>query len=183
MLKPGWLASATEAGVALWHDGPTGTGRPPTDRLVICSVMLDMVVTAPVFRSTVPVVGPFWMNAAVAVTGIRPSSLNDPVAGGRFRLAVSDPVFRSTLAFSVPGPRGMEALGALRNVLPFTGYLTLTTVSAEAAGAAAIVKTARSPARAVTVAPRAVRARRNRFMRSPWSRGAGVVNADSSCGK
>src|SRR5215471_11 len=165
MLKPGWLVRVTDAGVALSQAGPTGTGRPAIDRAVICRVMLDMVVTAPVFRSTVPVVGPFWMNAAVAVTGIRPSSLNDPVAGGRFRLAVSDPVFRSTAAFSVPGPRGMEALGALRNVLPFTLYLTLTTVSAEAAGAAAIVKTARSPATTVTVAPRTVRVRRSRFMR------------------
>src|SRR5215831_19887444 len=116
MLKPGWLASATEAGVALSHAEPTGTGSPATDRLVICSVMLDMVVTAPVFRSTVPVVGPFWMNATVAVTGIRPSSLNDPVAGGRFRLAVTTPVLRSTLARSVPGPSLMVALGALRNV-------------------------------------------------------------------
>src|SRR6267154_2661264 len=67
MLKPGWLASETEAGVALSHAGPTGTGSPPTDRLVICRVMLDMVVTAPVFRSTVPVVGPSWMKATVAV--------------------------------------------------------------------------------------------------------------------
>src|SRR5215470_20365841 len=145
MLKPGWLASAMEAGVALSQDGPTGTGSPATDRLVICSVMLDVVVTAPVFKSTFPVVGPFWMKATVAVTGIRPSSLNDPVAGGRFRLAVTAPVLRFTLDFRVPGPRLTVALAALRNVLPWTGYLTLTTVSAEAAGAAAIVKPATSP--------------------------------------
>src|SRR5262249_4740106 len=106
MLKPGWLASATDAGAALSQEGPTGTGRPATDRLVICSVMLDMVVTAPVFRSTVPVVGPFWMKATVAVTGIRPSSVNDPVACGRFRLAVTVPVVRFTLDRSAPGPSG-----------------------------------------------------------------------------
>src|SRR5215471_21383552 len=169
MLKPGWLVRVTDAGVALSQAGPTGTGRPAIDRAVICRVMLDMVVTAPVFRSTFPVVGPFWMNATVAVTGIRPSSLNAPVAGGRFRLAVTAPVFRSTLDLSVPGPRLTVALAALRNVLPWTGYLTLTTVSAaEPAGAAAIVKAATSPVRAVTVAPRAVRVRRRRLMRSPW---------------
>src|SRR5215472_16942411 len=112
MLNPGWLASETEAGLALSHAGPTGTGSPATDRLVICRVMLDLVVTAPVFKSTFPVVGPFWMKATVAVTGTRPSSLNDPVAGGRFRLAVTAPVFRSTLDLSVPGPRLTVALAA-----------------------------------------------------------------------
>src|SRR5690349_24583704 len=167
MLKPGWLASATEAGVALSQAGPTGTGRPPTDRLVICSVMLDMVFTAPVFRSTIPVVGPFWMSATVAVTGIRPSSLNDPVAGGRLRLAVRAPVVRLTLDRSAPGPSGTVALAALRNVLPFTGYLTLSTVSADAAaGVAAIVASASSPAMAVAAMPRPG-SRTNRFMRSP----------------
>src|SRR5215469_11555366 len=170
MLNPGWLVRVIDAGVALSQAGPTGTGMPATDRLVICRVIFDVVVTAPVLRSTFPVVGPFWMNAAVAVTGIRPSSLNDPVAGGRFRLAVTAPVLRSTLARSVPGPSLMLALGALRNVLPCTGYLTLTTVSAaEAAGAAAIVKAATSPARTVTVAPRAARVRRSRLMSSPRS--------------
>src|SRR5215472_13930620 len=97
MLKPGWLASATEAGVALSHAGPTATGSPATVRLVICSVMLEEVVTAPVLRLTFPVVGPFWMKATVAVTGMKPSSWNDPVAGGRFRLAVTAPVLRFTL--------------------------------------------------------------------------------------
>src|SRR5215472_6892191 len=146
--------------------------------------MLDLVVTAPVFKSTFPVVGPFWMKATVAVTGIRPSSLNDPVAGGRFRLAVTAPVFRSTLDLSVPGPRLTVALAALRNVLPWTGYLILTTVSAaEAAEAAPIVKAATSPARAVVVAPRAVRVRRRWLMRSPWSRDSGGMNGDSSSGK
>src|SRR6516162_486038 len=130
MLNPGWLLSVIEAGLALSQDGPTGTGRPPTLRLVICMVMLDMVVTAPVLRSMVPVVGPSWMKDAVAVTGIRPNSLNDPVAGGRFRLAVTAPVFRSTVDISLPGPRVMDALAALRNVLPLIGYLTLSIVSA-----------------------------------------------------
>src|SRR6266704_1348946 len=161
MLKPGWLASATEAGVALSQDGPTGTGSPATVRLVICSVMLDIVVTAPVLRSTFPVVGPSWMNATVAVTGIRPSSLNDPVAGGRLRLAVTAPVLRFTLDRSAPGPSGTVALAALRNVLPFTGYLTLRIVSADAtAGVAATMTAVTNPARAVTVAPRAARGRR-----------------------
>src|SRR5262250_447009 len=105
MLNPGRLASGTAAGVSLSHAEPTGTGSPATDRLVICNVMLDIVVTAPVLRSTVPAVGPFWMKATVAVTGTRPSSLNDPVAGGSFRLAVTAPVVRFTLALSVPGPR------------------------------------------------------------------------------
>src|SRR5215468_10667631 len=128
MLNPGWLASATEAGLALSHAGPTGTGSPDTDRLVICRVILDIVVTAPVFRSTVPVVGPFWMNATVAVTGIRPSSLNDPVAGGSLRLAVTAPVLRFTLDRSVPGPSVTVALAALMTVLPFTGYRTVSVV-------------------------------------------------------
>src|SRR5215472_4905785 len=168
MLKPGWLASATEAGVALSQEGPTGTGRPPTDRLVICNVMLDMVVTAPVFRSTFPVVGPFWMNATVAVTGIRPNSLNDPLAGGRLRLAVTLPLLRFTLDRSAPGPSVTVALGALRNVLPFTGYLTLSTVAADAAaGVAAIVASASNPAIAVAAMPRPG-SRTSRFMRSPW---------------
>src|SRR5436190_18144347 len=170
MLNPGWLASETEAGVALWHAGPTGTGSPATDRLVICRVMLDVVVTAPVFRSTFPVVGPFWMNAPVAVTGIRPSSLNDPVAGGRLRLAVTAPVVRLTLDRSAPGPRGTLALAALMNVLPFTGYLTLSMVAADAtAGVVATMTAVRNPARAVTVAPRAARVRSSRFMKSPSS--------------
>ena len=95
-------------------------------------------------------VGPFWMKATVAVTGIRPSSLNDPVAGGRLRLAVTLPLLRFTLDRSVPGPRVTVALAALRNVLPFTGYLTLSTVAADAAaGVAAIVASASSPAMAV----------------------------------
>src|SRR5215831_17611413 len=121
MLNPGWLARETEAGVALSHAEPTGTGSPATDRLVICRVMLDLVVIAPVFRLTVPVVGPFWMKATVAVTGIRPNSLNDPVAGGRFRLAVTAPVVRFTLDRSVPGPTATVALAALMTVLPCTG--------------------------------------------------------------
>src|SRR5690348_12203009 len=168
MLKPGWLASETVAGVALSHAGPTGTGSPDSDRLVICRVMLEEVVTAPVFRSTFPVVGPFWMKATVAVTGIRPSSVNDPVAGGRLRLAVTLPLLRFTLDRSAPGPRGTLALAALMNVLPFTGYLTLSTVAADAAaGVAAIVASASSPAMAAAATPRPG-SRTSRFMRSPW---------------
>src|SRR5215470_10480183 len=74
MLNPGLLVRVIDAGVALSQAGPTGTGMPATDRLVICKVIFDVVVTAPVFRSTVPFVGPFWRKAAVAVTGIRPNS-------------------------------------------------------------------------------------------------------------
>src|SRR5690348_16473029 len=182
MLKPGWLASETVAGVALSHAGPTGTGSPDSDRLVICRVMLEEVVTAPVFRSTFPVVGPFWMKATVAVTGIRPSSLNDPVAGGRLRLAVTLPLLRFTLDRSVPGPRGTVAFAALMKVLPFTGYLTLIVVPADAtAGVAATMTAVRNPAREITVAPRTARVRKNRFMRSPWSRVTGGMNGDSSC--
>src|SRR6266702_3763707 len=130
MLKPGWLASATEAGVALSQDGPTGTGSPATVRLVICSVMLDIVVTAPVVRST--------------------------------------------LDRSAPGPSGTVALAALRNVLPFTGYLTLRIVSADAtAGVTATMTAVRNPARAVTVAPRAARERRSRFMETSLVSGYG----------
>src|SRR5579859_987026 len=183
MLKPGWLASETVAGVALSQDGPTGTGSPATDRLVTCKVMVEVVVTAPVFRLTVPVVGPSWRNATVAVTGIRPSSVNDPVAGGRLRLAVTAPVFRSTLDRSVPGPSVTVALAALMNVLPCTGYLTLSVVSADAAaGVAAIVASASSPAMAVAAAPRPG-SRTSRFMGVSLIVGRDGVNGDSSVAK
>src|SRR5258708_5353590 len=149
MLKPGWVARGTEAGVGGSPDRPPGAGRPGPFKPVGCSVMVDIVVTAPVFRSTFPVVGPSWMKATVAVTGTRPSSLNDPVAGGRLRLAVMTPVVRSTLVRRLPGPRGTVALAALRNVLPFTGYLTLSVVSAHAtAGGAGGVTAVRTPPRA-----------------------------------
>src|SRR5690242_10466553 len=123
------------------------------------------------------------MKATVAVTGIRPSSVNDPVAGGRLRLAVTLPLLRFTLDRSAPGPRGTLALAALMNVLPFTGYLTLSTVTADAAaGVAAIVASASSPAMAVAATPRPG-SRTNRFMRSPWSRVTGGVNVDSLLAK
>src|SRR5262249_23112483 len=141
------------------------TGSPATDRLVICRVILDIVVTAPVFRSMVPVVGPFWRKATVAVTGTRPSSVNDPVADGSFSLAVAVPVVRFTLDLSVPGPRVTVASAALMVVLPFTGYRTVRIVSADAtAGVVAITAAVTNPARAATVAPREARVRRSRFM-------------------
>ena len=44
------------------------------------------------------------MNCVVAVTGISPSCLNDPVASGSVRSAVSLPVVTFTVEASVPGP-------------------------------------------------------------------------------
>src|SRR5579859_2449087 len=88
MLKPGWLASDTETGFAVWHAGPTGRSIPATFRSTILIVIMDVVLTAPVLGSRVPVVGPSLMSATVAVTGTRPSSLNEPVASGSFSFAV-----------------------------------------------------------------------------------------------
>src|SRR5262252_8208588 len=165
MLNPGWLATLMVAGVALSQAGPTGTGTPDTDRLVICRVIRAVVVTAPVLRLTFPVASPSWMKAVVAVTGTRPSSLNDPVAGGRIRDAFSAPVVASTVDFRTPGPSATVAFWDLINVLPCTGYLTLIVVSADAAaGVAATVTAATKPVRAVAAAPRAAGVRRSRFM-------------------
>ena len=55
------------------------------------------------------------------MTGIVPSTLNDPVAGGSVRFAVRPPVARSTVAASVPGPRVSVELTDLMTVWPFTG--------------------------------------------------------------
>src|SRR5579863_7902920 len=137
MLKHGWLVSETVAGVALSQTGPTGTGSPDTVRLVTCRVMVDVTATAPVLRLTVPVAGPSWMKATVAVTGTMPSSVKDPVAGGSLRLPVTAPVLRFTLDRRVPGPRGTVALAALINVLPLIGYLTVSVVPVDAAAGAA----------------------------------------------
>ena len=65
----------------------------------------------------------------VAVTGTRPSSLNDPVAGGSESVPVRVDVVRSAVVVSVPGPRSMVESIALMNVLPVTGYETLTVES------------------------------------------------------
>ncbi len=86
---------------------------PPTVRLTIRSVILDLVRTVPVSRFTLPVVGPSLMNCVVAVTGMMPSCWNDPVAAGSVRLAVSLPVLPFTVAASLPGPRLSVKFGAL----------------------------------------------------------------------
>src|ERR1700683_1252736 len=67
-----------------------------------------------------------------------PSSRNDPVAGGSVSVPVRVDVVRSAVVLSVPGPRAIVEPIALMNVLPVTGYDTLTVVSAGAAGAAGL---------------------------------------------
>src|SRR5260370_8118808 len=104
MLKPGWLLTVTDTGVEVSQELPTGWGIPATTRLVICMVIIDVVVTAPVLGSTVPVVGPSLMSFAVAVTGTSPSSRNEPVAGGVGRGAGTAPVGRSSAATRLPRP-------------------------------------------------------------------------------
>src|SRR5215469_10058377 len=111
MLKPGWLVTVIAAGVELSQDGP------------IWNVRFEVVVTAPVLRSSVPVVGPLLMKWVVAVTGMRPNCLKLSVASGMVSVAVRFPVLGSRLAASFPGPSGSVAFGALRNVFPVTLYL------------------------------------------------------------
>src|SRR5690348_12512365 len=98
MLKPGWLDSVTETGLEVWHAGPTGRSIPATFRSAILIVIIDVVVTAPVLMSRVPVDGPSLRRSTVAVTGMSPSSVNEPVAGGSVRVALIAPVFRSAVA-------------------------------------------------------------------------------------
>src|ERR1700683_5596692 len=118
------------------QDGPTRIGTPATFRLVSLIVSVAVVVTALVVKLTVPVAVPSWIISVVAVTGISPSSLNDPVAGGSESVPVSVEVVRSAVVLSDPGPRAIDELTALMNVLPLTGYVTLTVWSAGAAGLA-----------------------------------------------
>src|SRR5215469_1310033 len=132
MLKPFWLLSLTTTGLEVSHWVPTGIGSPATVRLVICMVILDVVFTAPVFRFTVPVVGPSLIRLAVAVTGMMPNCLKEPVAGGSVRVALTFPVPAFTFAESVPGPSLSVAIGPARNVLPVILYLALMNVAAEA---------------------------------------------------
>src|SRR5689334_5826020 len=98
-------------------------GIPATERLVIWKVRFDVVVTAPVVRLSVPVVGPLLMKCVVAVTGTIPNSLNVKVASGMVSVALMLPVAALRFAASLPGPSGSVAFGALRNVLPVTLYL------------------------------------------------------------
>lgn len=49
--------------------------------------MICEVAWIPPVLVVVPVVGPSWMNSVVAVTGMDPNSLNDPVAAGRLSSA------------------------------------------------------------------------------------------------
>src|SRR6202034_1966827 len=118
------------------QDGPTRIGTPATFRLVSLIVSVAVVVTALVVKLTVPVACPSWTISVVAVTGTRPSSLNDPVAGGSESVPVRVDVVRSAVVDSVPGPEAMVELKALMNVLPVTGSVTPTVVSDGAAGLA-----------------------------------------------
>src|SRR5215831_16502870 len=124
------------AGVAVWHELPTGMLMPAARRLVTFSVSCAVVRTVLVLTSTVPVAWPAWTSSVVAVTGMIPSSRNDPVAGGSVRVPVRAEVVRSAVAASVPGPRATVELIALMKVLPVTGYVTLISVSAAAGRAA-----------------------------------------------
>src|ERR1700735_215432 len=105
----------------VWQELPTGTGRPAPFRRVSVMVSVAVVVTWLVLKLTVPVACPSWTISVVAVTGTRPSSLNDPVAGGSESVPVRVDVVRSAVVDSVPGPRAMVELIALMNVLPVTG--------------------------------------------------------------
>src|SRR5271169_180924 len=89
----------------VWQLLPTGTLRPKIVRLVIFSVTLAVLVIVFVLVLTVPVAGPFWIISVVAVTGIRPSSFTDAMAGGRVSVDVDVPVVRSTVEARVPAPR------------------------------------------------------------------------------
>src|ERR1700733_4915443 len=157
MLKPESLFTVTETGVEVSHEVPIGWVRPATTSLVIFIVMFDVVVTAPVLGSIVPVVGPSLMSLTVAVTGTSPSSLNEPVAGGRVRVAVIAPVLRSAVVRRWPGPSATSPFGVARCVVPVTGYLKVTVVSAEAVPVVASTPaTASRPAAAPTMARRGV---------------------------
>src|SRR5215813_13102603 len=125
MLKPFWLLTVTATGLAVWHELPTGTGRPATVSFVTWMLMEAFVVTAPVLRLTDPVALPTWLKAVVAVTGMSPNCLNEAVAGGSVKVADSLPVLRFTDDFSVPGPSATFALTLLITVFPVTGYLTV----------------------------------------------------------
>src|ERR1700685_4828008 len=120
------------------QDGPTRIGTPATFRLVSLIVSVAVVVTALVVKLTVPVAVPSWIISVVAVTGISPSSLNDPVAGGSVSVPVSVDVVRSAVVLSVPGPRSIVEPIALMKVLPVTGYETLTVESDGDVGAAGL---------------------------------------------
>src|SRR5215469_3056921 len=160
MLKPGWLVTVIAAGVELSQAGPTGTGIPATERLTIWNVRFEVVVTAPVLRLRVPVVGPLLMKWVVAVTGMRPNSLNVSVAFGMVSVAVRFPVLGSRFAASLPGPSGSVAFGALRNVLPVTLYLAWMVVAVADAGAA-VAATVNAVASPATAAATVVRIRRD----------------------
>src|SRR5215467_5063177 len=136
------------AGVELSQDGPTGTGIPATERLVIWNVRCEVVVTAPVLMLSFPVVGPLLMKCVVAVTGTSPNCLNVKVASGTVSVALMLPVAGLRFATSLPGPSGSVAFGALRNVLPVTLYLARIVLAVADAGPAVAVtaKTAARPA-------------------------------------
>ena len=154
------------------QDGPTRIGIPATLRLVSLIVSVAVVVTALVVKLTVPVAVPSWIISVVAVTGTRPSSLNDPVAGGSVSVPVSVDVVRSAVVLSVPGPRSIVEPIALMKVLPVTGYETLTIESDGAVGAAGLASAGVAAAIPATAAAAeaASSVKRLRMMRAP-SRG------------
>src|SRR5690349_15447523 len=99
-VKPGPELRLTLNGV-VWQLLPTGRLRPPTTSFVILRVTLAVLVMVFALRSTVPEAGPFWIISVVALTGTRPSTLVDAVAGGRVSVDVDVPVVRSTAAARV----------------------------------------------------------------------------------
>src|SRR5580693_1929584 len=151
------------------QDGPTKIGTPATFRLVSLIVSAAVVVTALVVKLSVPVAVPSWIISVVAVTGISPSSLNDPVAGGSVSVPVSLDVLRSAVVLSVPGPMSIVEPIALMKVLPVTGYETLTVESDGAVGAAGLASAGVAAAIPATAAAAeaASSAKRLRMMRAP----------------
>src|SRR5690349_9873057 len=97
---------------------PTGRFSPPTVRFVILRVTLAVLVMVFALRLTVPEAGPFWIITVVALTGTRPSTLVDAVAGGSVSVEVEAPVVRSTLAARVPDPRFTVVLSLAMYVVP-----------------------------------------------------------------
>src|SRR5262249_48505311 len=72
---------------------------------VIVRGTLAVLVIVPVPAFTVRVAGPFWTISVVALTGMKPSSVTDAVAGGRVSVDEDVPVVRSTVEDRVPSTR------------------------------------------------------------------------------
>jgi hypothetical protein len=93
---------------------------PATLRFFSLRVRCEVVVTEPVFRSSLPAVGSSSMNSVVTETGM-PRALNDPSASGSRVSAVRAPVDMSVEDFSVPGPNCRSLPGPVRWVVPLRG--------------------------------------------------------------